>query len=158
MQSAARDARHTWQTSLTWIGDRASLQAADRTPIGVTIPPQFGGPGDQWSPEELLIGAAQSCTVATFISLAKRRGVGIVSVSSSGRGTVARSDTGMSFSEVTLELRVIIEDDKQRDAVAALVERAHRGCIVSSSLRCPVTVTAVVDAIGGRAHGSEGRP
>ena len=155
MQATSRDTEHTWQTALTWIGERASLQSRGHSAIGVTIPPQFGGPGDQWSPEELLIGAAQACTVATFTSLARRRGVAVASVSSSASGTVSRSPTGMSFSKVTLELHVVIEDDAQRALARELVERAHRGCIVSSSLRCPVDVQVVVEAVVGAARREE---
>ena len=44
---------------------------ADDLPEIVTAPPaEFGGPGDQWSPETLLVGAIADCFVLTFRAIA----------------------------------------------------------------------------------------
>jgi organic hydroperoxide reductase OsmC/OhrA len=45
----------------------ASQGLADLT---TDVPREFGGPGDQWSPEALLIAAVADCFVLTFRAIA----------------------------------------------------------------------------------------
>ena len=44
--------------------------AAGLPTLSLAPPPSFGGPGDRWSPEELLVESVASCFLFTFRSVA----------------------------------------------------------------------------------------
>ena len=41
--------------------------------LAVAPPSQFGGPGDQWSPEDLLMASVANCLILSFRAIAKIR-------------------------------------------------------------------------------------
>jgi len=47
---------------------------SENLPPLLTAPPiQFGGPGDRWSPETMLVGALANCFIFTFRAMARAR-------------------------------------------------------------------------------------
>jgi organic hydroperoxide reductase OsmC/OhrA len=47
------------------------ISAEQLPPLHTAPPAQFGGPGDQWSPETLLVAAAADCFILTFHAIAR---------------------------------------------------------------------------------------
>jgi organic hydroperoxide reductase OsmC/OhrA len=47
--------------------------------LEVASPPEFGGPGGEWSPEHLFVAAISSCLMTTFQAIAAMSGVEVVS-------------------------------------------------------------------------------
>jgi peroxiredoxin-like protein len=129
-----------YHTTGSWTGDHGTLEARGRDTISVSIPTEFGGTGDRWSPEELLVGATQSCLVATFISLARRHGLVPSACRSSATGTLRSAGKSLAFGDVAIALQIAVETEEERQLAARIVEQAHKSCFVASSLRCPVTV------------------
>ena len=62
--------------------------------LRAAAPTDFGGPGDAWSPEQLLLGAVEACILLTFRALAAASGVGFMSVSVEAEGVVDRAAAG----------------------------------------------------------------
>jgi len=48
------------------------LIAAEKPDIEVASPPEFGGPGGTWSPEDLLVASVNACIMTTFLFFAKK--------------------------------------------------------------------------------------
>ena len=48
-----------------------ALKAEDLPQLVTAPPAEFGGPGDQWSPETLLVGAVADCFILTFRAIAR---------------------------------------------------------------------------------------
>ena len=46
------------------------IRAERLSTLTTAPPPQHGGPGDQWSPEALLVAAAADCFIRTFRAIA----------------------------------------------------------------------------------------
>ena len=101
-------------------------------------PVEFDGPGDVWSPEQLLLAAVQSCFLLTFRSVAQASGVEFTSMTVDGEGTVDRQDGGMRFTEIVLRPRVVLPAGADMARVRRALEKAERGCLVSRSLGTPV--------------------
>ena len=58
-------------TALANVEGDVNLQS-ERLPSLVSAPPsEFGGPGDRWSPETLLVAAVADCFVLTFRAIAR---------------------------------------------------------------------------------------
>ncbi len=97
-------------------------------------PPEFGGPGGFWSPETLLLAAAGDCTLLTFRAIAKASRFEWREVSADVEGILERIDGISRFTQVTIQVRLVVP--RGADAVRAqrLLEKAEQGCPVSNSL------------------------
>ena len=145
------DRTHSYHTWLNWSDGRGALAARGRPLLPVAVPREFGGPGDEWSPEELLVGATEACMMATFTALAKRRGLLLAGCHSSATGTLGRSPAGFAFTGVSIALRIAVRSEGDRAVAAAVAEQAHSACFIGSTLRCPVALDytiEVAEAVG----------
>jgi organic hydroperoxide reductase OsmC/OhrA len=121
---------------------RALVEAPPRRSIAGCAPSEFGGRDDDWSPEHLLLGAIGLCLETTFEALATRAQLAVESWDVRVDGTVDRTEAGLAFTAISAVIRVTVAPE--------LVERARevahraRHCLISSSLRVPVDVAAVV--------------
>jgi hypothetical protein len=60
------------------------------TAVSTASPAEFGGPGDRWSPETLLVGAVADCFVLTFRAVAKASKLPWQSLACDAVGTLDR--------------------------------------------------------------------
>lgn len=108
---------------------------ADRLPEIVTAPPgQFGGPGDQWSPESLLVAAVANCMVLTFRAIARASRFEWVSMECETMGTLDSVDRKMRFTTVSTTARLVIPSELKRKEAIRLLEKAEKDCLISNSL------------------------
>jgi organic hydroperoxide reductase OsmC/OhrA len=130
---------HHYRASLVMEEPGARLLAPRRPDIVGGPPAEFDGRDDWWSPEALLLEAVNLCVQTTFMALARRQELSVVSWASHAEGTVDKTATGLAFTDVRVEvdLTVASADVERAEALAA---RVHRHCLVSNSLKCPVTV------------------
>lgn len=121
---------------------RAALLAPPRPVLDGGAPPEFGGVDDVWSPEHLLLSAIGLCLETTFDALAARERVSFDSWRAHVEGVVDRTAAGLAFTSI----RATVEITAPQDALEKVREVAHkaRHCLISSSLRVPVEVVAIV--------------
>ena len=136
---------HLYQVSLVTEEGGASLLAPPRVPILGGAPPEFDGRDDVWSPEALLLASVSLCVQTTFQALARRQELGLRGWRSRSEGVVDKSASGLAFTaiRVDVDLDVRTEDVARAEKLAATIAR-H--CLVSNSLKTPVTVTVRVKA------------
>ncbi|GAA4097372.1 OsmC family protein [Zhongshania borealis] len=113
-----------------------SLRAfADHLPeIKVNAPVQFDGPGDQWSPEELLMAAAANCFVLSFRTVAGIAKLDWVSIECSSSGELDKVERSMVFTKMTNKVRLVVADPVSKSKAETLLRKAEAICIVSNSL------------------------
>ncbi|MCE2821145.1 MAG: OsmC family protein [Bacteroidota bacterium] len=117
------------------------LNAADVDPgIESATPPEFGGKEGFWSPETLLLGAAAGCFINTFQFFAKRMKFEFDGITCEAEGTVERVEGKSVFTGITVYPTIMIADESLRPTILDAVEKAHRYCLVSNSLKCPVQI------------------
>jgi peroxiredoxin-like protein len=113
--------------------------SSDGVPDLATAPPlEFGGPGDAWSPEQLLLAAVEACFLLTFRAIAQASRIEFASLAVEAEGVVDRRDGGMRFTEIVLRPRVTLPAGADPVRVRRALEKAERGCLVSASLGTPV--------------------
>jgi organic hydroperoxide reductase OsmC/OhrA len=61
--------RYAVATSAEPAGD-VVLRSDGLEPLPTAAPAEFGGPGNRWSPETMLVGAVANCFVLTFRAIA----------------------------------------------------------------------------------------
>ena len=108
-------------------------------------PAEFGGPGDRWSPETLLVGAVADCFVLTFRAVAGMSQLSWTSLRCEAVGTVERVERVTRFTEVTVHARLQIPDGTDQEKARRVLEKAEQSCLISNSLKVPVHLLADVD-------------
>jgi organic hydroperoxide reductase OsmC/OhrA len=116
----------------------ATLSVADVPDLRSAPPLEFGGPGDAWSPEQLLLAAVQACFLFTFRAVARVSKVEFASLTLSGEGTVDRIDGVTRFTEIVLRPRVALAPGADRARALRALEKSGKACLVSASLSTPV--------------------
>jgi len=124
---------------------RVTLTGAGVAPLDSDAPTQFGGPGDRWSPEGLLLGAVIDCLSLSFRASAAASKLAWSDLRCRAEGTLDRIDGVMRFTEIRVQATLRVPPDEKADRAQRLLERAKRNCPVSNSLALEVQVEASVE-------------
>lgn len=109
--------------------------SAEGLPALQTAPPaQFGGPGDQWSPETLFVGAAANCFVLTFRAIARASSLSWIDLRCSAVGTLNQIDGKTRFTHLELRARLAVPAGTDTAKVARALEKAEHTCLITNSL------------------------
>lgn len=113
---------------------RATLASPGVPDLATAAPVDFGGPGDAWSPEQLLLAAVEACFLLTFRAIAQASKIDFTSLTVDGEGIVDRGNGGMRFTEIILRPRVGVPAGVDPARVRWALEKAEKTCLVSASL------------------------
>ena len=102
--------------------------------------PGYRGDPQRTNPEQLFVAALSSCQALTFLYLAARNGVAVVSYTDDAEGRLALVDGRMRMGSVTLRPRIGLEREEDADKALALVEKAHQGCFIANSVSTTVRI------------------
>ncbi len=108
-----------------------------------TAAPDFGGNPADVDPEKLLVSAVASCHMLTFLAVAAKKRLQLLSYTDDAVGVLEKDSEGkFSVTKIFLHPKVVFEGDTQPDAavLADLHARAHRGCFVGNSVKADVIV------------------
>lgn len=107
-------------------------------------PPQFEGPGDAWSPEQLFLAAVQSCFLFTFRAVARASRFEFVALEVDARGTVDRREGVTRFTDIGLNVALVVPAGTDRGRALAVLLKAKDACLVSASISTPIRVNAAI--------------
>ena len=112
---------------------------ADNRPGLLSAPPaEYDGPGDEWSPEHLLLAAVQSCLLFTFRAVARNSKVEFSSIDIETEGTVDRQDGVTRFTRIVVHPMLVVPAGTDSARVLAALQKAEKHCLVSASLSTPI--------------------
>lgn len=101
-----------------------------------TAPPrEFGGPGDRWSPETLLMAAVADCFLLSFRAIATASKFSWHSLSCEVEGTLDKLDRAMQFTAMHLTIRLTTAERIDVERADRLIRRAEQSCLISNSLK-----------------------
>ena len=104
-------------------------------PSLVTAPPvQFGGPGDQWSPETLLVAAVADCFILIFRAIAHASKFPWGNLSCRVEGTLDRVDGAARFTEFLIQASLQLPEGGDSNKGRRLLEKAEESCLITNSL------------------------
>jgi peroxiredoxin-like protein len=111
-------------------------------------PAEYGGPGDRWSPETLLVAAVADCFVLTFKAIARASKFEWSSVECDVEGVLDREDKVTRF--VNFRIRAVLDVPAGTDEGRArrLLEKAEQNCLITSSLTGHATLETEVRGAG----------
>jgi organic hydroperoxide reductase OsmC/OhrA len=121
----------------------------DRLPTIASAPPtEFGGPGDRWSPETLLVAAVADCFILTFRSIAGLSRLSWTSLECNVTGKVDRVDRVTQFTELRVRARLRVPVGTNEDQARRLLAKAEETCLVTNSLKVHPQLEAIVEFEG----------
>jgi organic hydroperoxide reductase OsmC/OhrA len=156
---------HTYLTRVEWSGSTgAGYRAYPRAHTAWTPPategfdlsadPHFRGDADLPNPEQLLVLAASSCQLLSFLAVAARGGVDVVGYEDDATGEMPDHIVPQRITRIVLRPRVRVSPGVAAAPVdVAAVERmlheAHEQCYVSNSLTTEVVVEPSIEVDAG---------
>lgn len=114
-------------------------------PLRSLPPPAFGGPGDRWSPETLLVAAVADCFVLTFRAVARAATLRWQSVECEADGTLGRVDKVMQFTGFAIRVYLRIPRGTSEEEARRVLASAKDNCLVTHSLKAPCAFVVHID-------------
>lgn len=122
-----------------------SVQSPGVTDLTSKAARQFGGPGDAWSPEALLVAALADCFIFTFRSVTAAALFGWRTLECSAEGVLDKHERAVQFTHFTLKATLTLAPGADAARARRLLRQADRACLIASSLKA--TRTLVIEII-----------
>jgi organic hydroperoxide reductase OsmC/OhrA len=121
-----------------------TLTAAGIPALATASPAEFGGPGDRWSPETLLVGAVADCFILTFRAVAHASKLPWTALRCGVTGTLDRVDRVTQFTSFDLDAQLCVPSGTDDALAKRSLEKAEHACLIANSLKAPVHLHAQV--------------
>lgn len=116
-------------------------------PLHSAPPVEFGGPGDRWSPETLLVGAMADCLALTFRAVARASKIPWLSLEVDVTGTLEREQGNSRFTRFDVQARLRVPAGGDPGLAERALHKAEAGCLVSNSLSGQRHLTTSVEPV-----------
>lgn len=144
-EATMQDLPHLYKASASTDIESAVIVSSEGVPSLETAGPvEFGGPGDVWSPEGLLVAAVADCFVLTFRAMARASKLDWVSLNCEARGTLDKVDKVTQFTRFELSAELSMPPAGDEAKAQRLLQRAERHCLITNSLKAGSTLDATV--------------
>jgi organic hydroperoxide reductase OsmC/OhrA len=151
---------HSYEAQVAWTGSTAEGyehygrgHTASCPPaqdaLDLSSDPAFGGDPGRLNPEQLLVAAASSCQLLSFLAVAARARIDVRGYRDEATGTMDEGDPPVRIGRIVLRPRIEVAPGPTEERVRELCEVAHRHCFVANSLRTDVVVEPEVEFAGG---------
>jgi peroxiredoxin-like protein len=137
--------RYTVNASIRPDGD-VPLSTEGVRVIESSAPKEFGGPGNQWSPEGLLTAAVADCFALNFRAIATASKYAWHSLEVRTDGTLDRVDGKMLFTRFETHAKLHVAAGADIERAKKLLEKAEASCLVTNSLSSEIQLTVEVQA------------
>jgi len=150
---------HLYATHLDWSGstgdgyrsyrrDHHAAGAQGNAPgVELSAAPEFRGDATRLNPEQLLVMAASSCQLLSFLAVAAQAGVDVITYTDDADGIMPSDPQPARLTQITLSPVIQVAPGTDHGLVRALMEQAHDQCYIAHSLTADITISpTVVDA------------
>jgi len=145
---------HTYRATCSWAGSTLDgYEAYDRTHAVTVVPaavsltlssdPAFRGDPRLVNPEQLLVVAAASCQLLSFLAVAARARIEVLAYEDAAEGVMPEGRP-MWITRIVLRPRITVRGEIDDARLAHLCDVAHRECFVASSLKTEIVVEPTI--------------
>lgn len=110
------------------------LTAPGVASIASAPPAEFGGPGDKWSPESLLVAAVADCFVLSFRAIARASRFEWDSLECEVDGVLDKVERQTRFTAFAVTARLVVPEGTDRAKAERLLQKAEDVCLITNSL------------------------
>ncbi|MBV2169490.1 MAG: OsmC family protein [Bdellovibrio sp.] len=121
--------------NVNWQSATNSMEQA----LPSAIPPEFGGPGKGFSPEDFYALAMVNCYIATFKIYAEKSNLQYQEITAELVLDVDRDEKGFPWM-ARAEMNVKLYQASPKEKAEALLNKAVKGCLVMNSIKTEKTV------------------
>jgi organic hydroperoxide reductase OsmC/OhrA len=157
---AMESTQHAYAARLAWAGDtglgyrdyeRSHTVGPEGLALDMSADPAFRGDPSRLNPEQLLVMAASSCQLLSFLAIAARKRVRVTAYEDDASGVMPmRPEDGgpVRITQIVLRPRITVAPGTDQTLVEQLVRQGHDECYIANSLTTEVRVepTIVVSA------------
>jgi organic hydroperoxide reductase OsmC/OhrA len=152
---------HAYRSRLSWRGSTDDgYEKYDRT-HRVTVPPAggelvlssdpaFNGDERLPNPEQLLLAAASSCQLLSFLAIAARSRIDVLSYEDDADAVMPEDERPMRITHITLRPKITVAAGADPDRVLRLIEKAHKGCFIANTLNAEIMLEPVIEHAASR--------
>ncbi|QIM18598.1 OsmC family protein [Leucobacter coleopterorum] len=147
--------QHNYETQLRWSGSTGSgyrgydrnheLVVAGNT-LRASADPAFLGDPALPNPEQLLLAAASSCQMLSFLALAALAKLDVVHYEDNARAVMPETGVSTQITEIDLNIKVTVKSADEQE-VLRLMESAHEQCFIANTLKATVNIHTTVAVI-----------
>lgn len=119
-----------------------SVEGEQLPSLSTAAPAQFGGPGNRWSPEMLLVAAVADCVVLTFRAIARASKLPWNHLSCEVEGVLDRVDRVTQFTRFTVHAALSVPPGTSEERALRILRKAEETCLVTNSLKAQTTLDA----------------
>lgn len=146
---------HRYRASCAWSGSTgAGYDAYSREHTTTCAPapdvltmssdPAFLGDPAHLNPEQLLLAAAVSCQLLSFLAVAARARIDVLAYTDDAEAVMPGDDPPLRITEIRLRPTITVAPGTNVDRIDRLVEVAHKECFIASTLTSAMDVRATV--------------
>lgn len=147
---------HTFTTTLAWAGstgvgydeysrDHELDMATHSMPASSAA--AFLGDPDRANPEQLLVAAASSCQMLSFLAVAARARLDVVDYRDEAVGEMPEDGRPMRVARIALRPHITFASPAPRAKVERLVEVAHRECFIANSISSEIVLEPTLHGV-----------
>ena len=127
---------HDYQATATASGEgNVQVGVEHAAAIETNAPKEFGGPGDQWSPEDLLVAAVADCFVLSFRAIARMSKYDWQEITCRASGTLDKVERQTQFTGFQVHATLTVPAGADAERGQRLLEKAKATCFVTNSLQ-----------------------
>ena len=147
---------HRYRVRCAWQGStgggydhyrREHEASAPPAAAGLTLSsdPAFRGDPARLNPEQLLVLAAASCQLLSFLAVAARARLDVVSYEDDAEAEMPEDNRPIRLTTIRLRPRIVLRPGRADETrVRQLVRLAHRECYIANSLKTEVIVEPTI--------------
>ncbi|MCL1040755.1 OsmC family protein [Shewanella marisflavi] len=97
--------------------------------------PEYQGSQDKVNPEESLLSALAACHMLSFLTIAQKKRLEVISYQDCASAELGRNSQGRTaITQITLNPKVIFNTEQSEETLAKLHALAHKHCFIANSL------------------------
>ena len=138
---------HHYPVTVTWKGGRTGegTVGGDRshTTTNLSVPEEFGGPGNGTNPEELLAKAVAGCYSITFGIISEARRLPLIDIKTEAIGEVEENGPQFTYKTITVKPTITLASDATDEHITMADQMAHKAdlyCIITNAVRDKVAI------------------
>lgn len=140
--TTTRPKTFTCRTTSEWLGHRGLRFTAgdEKQPLLVTNPPEIDGKPGEWTPEDFLVGAIETCLALTFARYSEKHHLPVEAYYSEAEGLFELEDGAYRVTRVIVKPTIVIESRDFAAKTLRVLEAAHRDCLIANAVTTSVIV------------------
>jgi len=135
---------HTYRATAAMSDGDVVLKSGDLPEIASAPPTAFGGPGNRWSPEDLLVASVADCFALSFRAIAAASKLSWDRLEVEVEGTLDRVGPKMLFTQFVVRPTLHVPSDVPEHQPGKVLEKAEKTCLVTNSLNAEIVLEPTI--------------